>query len=224
MSADDWPQWRGPNRDGVWHEQGVLKAFPTDGLKIRWRQPVGLGLSSPIVAQGRVFLTDVQLGKPMSKERVLCFDAESGKPLWNFPYDTQYSEPGPDGFLQGPIPTPIWRNGKLYAIGKTELHCLDAASETLVWKTSLDKVTDSTSGSSAHITTNGDRAFLFTDRGELILANLSGKEYKEISRAPLIEPTFPYDGRHFAWTPPAYANKCIFARSDKELVCASLAE
>ena len=62
--AEDWPQWRGPNRDGVWSETGILQTFPTEGLKIRWRAPVGPGWSSPVVARGRVYVTDMRLAKP----------------------------------------------------------------------------------------------------------------------------------------------------------------
>jgi outer membrane protein assembly factor BamB len=58
----------------------------------------------------------------------------------------------------------------------------------------------------------------------MILARLSGEGYQELGRTSLIEPTFAYEGRKFVWAPPAYANRCVFARSDKELVCASLAE
>src|SRR6185295_19114694 len=50
--ADDWPQWRGPNRDGVWKETGIIESFPPGGLKMAWRVPVGRGWSSPVVAQG----------------------------------------------------------------------------------------------------------------------------------------------------------------------------
>ena len=74
LQADDWPQWRGPNRDGVWHETGVLQSFPADGPQVRWRVPVGWGWSSPAVAQGRVYLTDAQLMRPTAKERVHCFE------------------------------------------------------------------------------------------------------------------------------------------------------
>src|SRR5437660_1242067 len=49
MQAEDWPQFRGPNRDGVWNESGILERFPAEGLKIRWRAPVGPGWSSPVV-------------------------------------------------------------------------------------------------------------------------------------------------------------------------------
>ena len=59
--ADDWPQWRGLNRDGVWREGGILEAIPPKGLKVRWRARIGPGYSGPAVAQGRVLVTDRQL-------------------------------------------------------------------------------------------------------------------------------------------------------------------
>ena len=82
--AEDWPQWRGPHRDGVWHENGILDKFPPEGLKVRWRAPVGPGYSSPVVAHKRVFVTDCQLGakeKLPAQERVHCFDVATGKRL-----------------------------------------------------------------------------------------------------------------------------------------------
>jgi len=87
MQAEDWPQWRGPNRNGVWNETGIVESFPPGGLKVRWRQPVGTGWSSPVVAQGRVFLTDAQLQKPSVRERVHCFEEATGKPLWTYTYE-----------------------------------------------------------------------------------------------------------------------------------------
>ena len=65
--ADDWPQWRGPNRDGVWNETGIIETFPPGGLKITWRVPVGRGWSSPVVAQGRVYVTDAQVARPTAR-------------------------------------------------------------------------------------------------------------------------------------------------------------
>src|SRR6266496_736006 len=50
MQGADWPQWRGPNRDGVWPENGVFESFPPGGLEIKWRAPAGYGFSSPVVA------------------------------------------------------------------------------------------------------------------------------------------------------------------------------
>ena len=65
--------------------------------------------------------------------------------------------------------------------------------------------------------------YIYTDKGELIRAQITVQGYKEISRVALLEPTFPFAGRNVAWSPPAYANRHIFVRSGKELICASLA-
>src|SRR5438128_3890497 len=56
--ADDWPQWRGPTRDGVWREKGLVEKFDEPDLKIQWRVPISNGYSGPTVANGRVYLTD----------------------------------------------------------------------------------------------------------------------------------------------------------------------
>src|SRR5712692_4923133 len=79
--ADDWPQWRGPNRDGVWKEQGLLEKFPSTQIKIRWRVPVSNGYSGPTVAGGRVYITD-RVVEPKEQERVHCFDWRTGRRLW----------------------------------------------------------------------------------------------------------------------------------------------
>src|SRR5262245_14552012 len=62
----DWPQWRGPNRDAVWHEP-IPQNFPKAGLTIRWRVAVGVGFSSPVVAAGRVYVTDSELVRPKAR-------------------------------------------------------------------------------------------------------------------------------------------------------------
>src|SRR5687767_9248876 len=93
--ADDWPQWLGPRRDGIWRESGIITHFPPGGPKVRWRAPIGGGYSGPTVAQGRVYVTDrlvdSTLNKPASafdkgkipgRERVLCFREQDGALLW----------------------------------------------------------------------------------------------------------------------------------------------
>jgi outer membrane protein assembly factor BamB len=138
VRADDWPQWRGPNRDGVWAETGVLRSFLPAGLKVRWRARVGPGWSSPVVAQGRVYLTDSELHKPKARERVHCFEEATGKSLWTFAYDVTY----PDWAFpeRGPTATPIIQGGKLYTVGnKGDLHCLDARKGEVLWRRNLEK-------------------------------------------------------------------------------------
>src|SRR6266498_3243278 len=61
VHGEDWPQWLGPQRDGVWRETGIVEKFTANGLKYRWRVPIGGGYSGPAVANGRVYLMDRQL-------------------------------------------------------------------------------------------------------------------------------------------------------------------
>src|SRR5438309_1851760 len=101
--GDDWPQWLGPKRDGVWRETGILEKFPKGGPKQLWRQPLGDGYAGPAVAGGKVFVIDRVLApgqknpdNPFAratskgKERVTCFDAKNGKQLWQHSYDCTY--------------------------------------------------------------------------------------------------------------------------------------
>jgi len=397
LQADEWPQWRGPNRDGVCGETGLLESFPADGLKVRWRVPVGWGFSSPVVAQGRVYLADSEVVKPKAKERVHCFDETTGKVLWTHVYDVAYEDWAFDPKQEvGPVATPVVQNGKVYTVGRRgDLFCLDAKKGDVLWQMNMekdyqagspliegellilffggkagacvialnkdtgkevwkalaetwtysspivitsggkrqlivwtqesvtaldpasgktywrqplltsadyavstpvfyndrlliggmmfqldsdkpaakvlwpdskaptrrifshtstalfrgehvfsakssgelicveaatgeqvwesDKVTDLKNGASIHLTPNGDSVLLYTDKGELIRAQLTAKGYKEISRVAVVEPTFPFAGRKVTWSPPAYANRHIFVRNGKELICASLA-
>lgn len=139
--AEDWPQFRGVNRDGVSHETGLLKTFSPAGLKVRWRKPVGWGLATPVVADGCVYVMDAELRPPAAKERVLCFDEATGAPLWTYAFDVSY----PDwafvhGTGVGPCATPVVEGGKIYATGSSgEVLCLDAKSGSLRWQRRLGK-------------------------------------------------------------------------------------
>lgn len=75
----------------------------------------------------------------------------------------------------------------------------------------------------AFLVKNGDRFFLTSETGDLIIARLTPQQYTEISRAKIMEPTGVAFGRNVRWSHPAFANRCIFARNDQELVCLSLA-
>jgi outer membrane protein assembly factor BamB len=141
LQAGDWPQWRGPNRDGVSPEPEVAAAIPAAALPILWQVPVGPGWSSPIIVAGRVYLTDVEMKKPESFERVRCFDEATGKVLWTYGIQRQYPEwalkPGQEN---GPTSTPILQEGKLYTLGPYgDACCLDAATGALIWQRSLGK-------------------------------------------------------------------------------------
>src|SRR6185436_17217247 len=102
-----------------------------------------------------------------------------------------------------------------------ELVCLEAATGKQIWENT--NVTELKFGASIHLTPNGDVTFLFTDEGNLILARLTPDGYRELSRVHLLEPTSDLGTRKFTWVPPVYANRCVYARNDRELLCASLA-
>jgi outer membrane protein assembly factor BamB len=429
VRADDWPQWLGPQRDGVWRETGILEQFPAGGPKVRWRTPIGAGYAGPAVADGRVYITDRRLAKdaqnpanPFSRgavagtERVLCLEEASGKILWQREYDCRYQVSYP----AGPRTTPLIHGGKVYTLGTMgDLLCLDAQTGKILWSrnlpkdyetqvplwgysahplldgekliclvggegsvavafhkdtgkeiwralsahepgycppmiheaggkrqliiwhpesvNSLDPETgrvywsqpftvragmsiptprqagdlllvscfyngsmmlklddqaprasllwkgkgknerpDGTDGlhsvmatpflkggyiygvcshgelrclkadtgervweslhatgsvknlrtdrwNNAFLVANGDRYFLFTEKGDLIIARLTPTGYEELSRAHILEPTNTMPGRLVVWSHPAFANKSMYARNDKEIVCVSLA-
>ncbi len=129
--ADDWPQWLGPQRDGIWRESGILKKFPESGLKVRWRTPIAAGYAGPAVAQGRVYVTDrlKEEGMP-SRERVLCLNEADGSIVWKYEYDCPYKV----SYSAGPRTTPVVHEGKVYTLGtEGNLYCLEAASGKVVW-------------------------------------------------------------------------------------------
>src|SRR6185295_3586096 len=95
--ADDWAQFRGPNRDAVLVEKGLLESFPPEGLKIRWRVPVGGGYSSPVISQGRVYLNFSEWQTANAIEHLRCYDERSGKALWTYTYDVGYDKDWREG-------------------------------------------------------------------------------------------------------------------------------
>ncbi len=140
--AADWPQWMGPNRDDQWTESGILEAFPEGGPKVLWRAPVAGGYAGPAVAAGRVYVTDFakEEGEVKNdpggrvdlkgKERVLCFDAKTGEPVWTHEYDCEYKISYP----AGPRATPTVDGDKVYTLGaEGRLCCLDANTGDELW-------------------------------------------------------------------------------------------
>src|SRR5262245_1913850 len=130
--CDDWPQWRGPQRDGVWRESGVTLAIPESGLPVKWRARVLNGWSGPAVAQGRVFVTDHNYKSRPAVERGLCFDEATGRLLWQYEYPCPY---GNMEYGNGPRATPTVYEGLVYTLGTMgHLVCLEAQTGAVVWK------------------------------------------------------------------------------------------
>jgi outer membrane protein assembly factor BamB len=126
-AADDWPQWRGPQRDGVSAETGLLRDWPAGGPKLAWRAAgAGEGYSSFAVTGGRLFT----LGARGGTEYVLAFDAATGKRLWETGHGRRFGNDRGDG----PRATPTIEGDRVYAFGASgDLSVLDAASGKIVW-------------------------------------------------------------------------------------------
>lgn len=136
LRADDWPQWRGPKRDGVWRETGVVERFESAEIKPLWRVPISSGYSGPTVADGRVYVTD-RVTEPNQMERVLCFDWKSGKKIWSHAYDCVYHD---IGYTAGPRASVTIDGGRAYSLGAMgHFFCFDAANGKILWKHDLDR-------------------------------------------------------------------------------------
>ncbi len=149
LSAADWPQWQGPQRDGVWRENGIVDTFPAGGPPVRWRTPIGAGYSSPVVANGRVVLTDRpdsstrgNTGNALSRtaetgrERILCLNEADGRVLWEYEYDCPYNISYPSG----PRACPTFDGPRVYTVGaEGNLHCLEVATGKVIWARDFKK-------------------------------------------------------------------------------------
>jgi hypothetical protein len=142
--------------------------------------------------------------------------------------------------LSSIIPTPVIDGDHVYGVcSYGQLRCIEVNTGKRVWETmkaTRGKLTparvaerDEPDGgerwSNAFLIPNGDRTFLFNEQGDLIIAKLTPKGFEELSRAHLIDPTNKdVSGRLVVWTHPAFANRCVFVRNDKELACFDLAK
>ncbi len=132
LVAEDWPQWRGENRLGVWNESGILDRFPPDGPKRVWSKPIANGYAGPSVAAGRVFITDYRsTDNRKGLERAVCLDEETGELVWEKEWPVDYAG------LQyplGPRATPTVDGDRVYFLGSMgDLFCLRAKDGAEIW-------------------------------------------------------------------------------------------
>ena len=129
--ASDWPQWRGPNRDGIVLSSRAPKNLP-ERLSLKWKVTVGSGHASPVVAGERIYLLTRQEGQ----ETITCLNLTSGKPVWQNRYPTRYTvHQAAIDHGDGPKATPLLENGRLYTHGITGvLSCLDAGTGRVIWR------------------------------------------------------------------------------------------
>lgn len=139
-SGEDWPQWRGPNRDDISAEKGLLKTWPTGGPKLAWKADLGgVGYGTPAVVGNRVYILGAKDDVDGNGEFALALDASTGKQVWktDFPptpgkYSTNWGS--------GPRSTPTVDGNVVYVLGaRGDLLALDAAKGTKIWGVNLVK-------------------------------------------------------------------------------------
>jgi outer membrane protein assembly factor BamB len=203
-----------------WTGTNVVGLDPATG-KVYWRCPfkqkMVINVPTPVVDGDRLFVTAFYDGAMMLKLRQ---DEPGVEELWR---RHGKSERNTDA-LHAMICTPYIDGNYIYGVDSYgELRCLDAANGNRVWEDL--RAVPKARWSAIHMVRNQDRVWMFNERGELIIATLSPKGFHEISRTKLIEPTTEQLGQRggVCWSHPAYAYRHVFARNDRELVCASLA-
>ena len=121
-----WTNFRGPRRDGKYDEVGISTSWPASGLPALWKQPIGVGHASFVVADGKAYTIEQR----RSQEVVAAYDIANGRELWTQKWNAEFSDSTGDG----PRATPTWDQGRIYALGATgELRCLDASNGNVIW-------------------------------------------------------------------------------------------
>jgi outer membrane protein assembly factor BamB len=205
----------------LWHPEAANSLNPETG-EVYWTVPfkskAGMTLATPRKMDDWLFFTAFYSGSLMLR-------LDPAKPAVTTAWRTQKTDEKNTTHLNAVMCTPFLEDGYIYGVcSYGQLRCLKAQTGERVWET----LKATTSGApvrwaNAFIVKNGDHFFLFNELGDLIIANLTPKGYEEISRAHLLDPANRDPGRPVVWSHPAFANRHVYARNDKEIICADLA-
>jgi outer membrane protein assembly factor BamB len=193
----------------VWSANALTSLHPATG-ETYWRELMTTSgndsAATPVYARGQLLVSGLMVN--------VLGDPPATTILWP-------SNMAPSKRVLSNTSTPVRQGDYIYtAKGLGELICLEANTGRELWST--NSITAAKNGASINITPQEGGYFLFTDEGNLIRAKLLPSGYREISRAHLIDPTWPFNEKKFVYAPPAFANRHVFARSEAEVVCASL--
>jgi outer membrane protein assembly factor BamB len=206
----------------LWQPEGVDSVDPETG-HVYWSVPFksrsGLTVSTPRFSGDSLFCTSFYNGSIM-------LHLDPTKPAAETAWRTLKGNEKDTTHLNSIICTPFFDRGYIYGVcSYGQLRCLKAETGERVWETfQATTAGEPVRWANAFIIKNGTRFFLFNEGGDLIIANLSPKGYEEISRAHLLAPANTDPGRAVVWSHPAFANRCVYARNDNEIVCVNLAE
>ncbi|MFT5411849.1 MAG: outer membrane protein assembly factor BamB [Verrucomicrobiales bacterium] len=209
----------------LWHPESVNALDPQTGKihwTVEWKLRSGLSVATPRLRGDRLFFSCFYNGSMMLK-----LNAGNAQPaiLWRTEKVTE--NPVRTEHLNGIMSTPVFTGDHIYgACSYGEFRCLEAETGERLWE-SLEPIAleKPTRWGNVFITQHADRYFLFTEKGDLVIANLSPEGYEEIDRAHLIEPNgTDMRQRKIVWSHPAYARRSCFIRNDSEIICVSLAK
>jgi outer membrane protein assembly factor BamB len=200
----------------IWHAESLNSLDPRTG-KPYWSVPLecnyNMSIATPRKSGNYLFAGGIVNQSAMLK---LGAEKPSAEVLWR----------GQNNVGIGPVHSvPFLEEDYLYGVDRQgELRCVRMSDGAHLWSTYAPTTGgDRANSGTAFLVKNGDRYFLFSETGDLVIARLTPQAYEEVSRAHLLDPTTPAFGRDVVWSHPAFANRCVFARNDKELVCVSLA-
>ncbi len=129
LQTSNWPQWMGPQRNGVWQTDLQKSSLDSSDLRKTWEAEVGTGYSGPTVSDDRIYLMDL-VGEDEKSERILCFDASTGKLNWSHAYETNYIV----GYPTGPRASVLIEDNRAYSFGTMgDLYCFNAATGEVHW-------------------------------------------------------------------------------------------
>jgi len=128
-----WPQWGGPNRNFMTAATGLADKWPAEGPPVIWKRDLGDGYTTIVVDSNRLFT----MYRDGEEEVVIAMDAKTGKTIWEYKYDSSFTELM-EQFGAGPHSTPLIIEDRLYTMGiNVVMHCLDANTGKVVWKHDL---------------------------------------------------------------------------------------
>ncbi len=211
----------------IWHPQAVNGLDPASG-EVYWSVPFsarsGLSIATPRVLGNRLLVSSFYEGSLMLE---LTDEKPYAREVWK---STSRNERNTDK-LHALMCSPYLEAGHIYGVcSYGQLRCLKVDTGERLWENlTATGSTGSTRSrtdrwANAFLIKSGDRFFLPNEKGDLIIAKMSPAGYEEVSRAHLLEPTDPSPGRDVVWSHPAFANKAVYMRNDKEIICVDLAE
>jgi outer membrane protein assembly factor BamB len=210
----------------VWHADGLAGLEPETGVvlwSVVYPSKMGMNICTPAVSGDRICVSGQWEGSAMF--RILPGKTEPAL-LWHFNNGISPEKPFKASGMHDVIGTILFMGDQVYGVSMYGEFCgLDATTGRRLW-TSMDAAgvpEPKDKWFTAFIVPQGQRCFVFTDQGDLIIAYLSSSGYESVARTHLLDPDMPVGNRKVIWSHPAFARRCIYVRTDSELVCFSLA-